>query len=115
MLGKDGINAQGKVTFDLGDPRRLYGFGTDTLKWNVSRALNLYQRNDVTINFGVPYGSNPFLGATIRCATCATNPNVDISSIAVHTNSVRKSLEHYERAIYSVLRHQCTNCRAQYR
>lgn len=103
MLGKDGINVQGLLTFDPHNPRRLYGFGTDTLGWNVSRALNLYQRNDVTTNFGIPYGSNPFLGATMRCATCATNPNVNISSMAVHTNSFRKSMEHYEREIHSVL------------
>ena len=102
-LGKKGITVQGLVTFDPHNPRRAFGFGKDTLEWNVSRALNFYQRNEVTTKFGFPYGSNPFLGATISCATCATNPNVDISSIAVHTNAVRKSLENYESEIYSVL------------
>ena len=99
-LGEKGIPVQGLVTFDAHSGLRPFGFGEYKLQNNVGTVLNFYQHNEVGIKNG-----NPFLGGVIsRCASCASNPNVNLSGTdVVHANIVRRTLRSHREQILNTL------------
>lgn len=103
-LDRLGVPVAGLVTFDPHPPTKLYGVRNYDLPRNVGFAINFYQQNPVTTRWGVPYGSNPFLGGAVTCVSCATDPNIRFTNPSVvHTNLARHSIGRYRSEISSAL------------
>jgi RHS repeat-associated protein len=100
-LADRGVRTDALVTFDPHSAMRLFGYHNYRLS-GIGVALNFYQRNSITRGwFGIPYGSNPFVGGRISCSTCY---NVDLTGLPVdHTSIVQYALQNYGSQIETVI------------